>query len=167
MVCQGAGMKKLKLYVETSVWNFFFADDAPEKRETTEIFFASLEQAHYEIFISEVVTREVNDALEAKKKLLFDLINIHSPIELAITEEAGELTEEYLRHHIVPQNKRDDALHIAIATAYEMDAVISWNYKHLVNLRKTELFNAVNLERGYTKRLAIVTPMEVIKDEGK
>jgi len=66
---------------------------------------------------------------------------------------------------IVPQDKRDDAFHVAIATASEMDALITWNYQHLANLRKSELFNAVNLERGYTKRLEIVTPMEVSRYE--
>jgi hypothetical protein len=62
--------------------------------------------------------------------------------------------------------KRDDALHVSIATNYEMDAVITWNYQHLANLRKAEVFNGINLEQGYTKHLEIVTPMEVSKDEG-
>ncbi len=55
----------------------------------------------------------------------------------------------------------DDAFHVAVATASEIDAIITWNYSHLANLRKAELFNAVNLEKGYTKRIEIVTPMEV------
>jgi predicted nucleic acid-binding protein len=158
-------MRKLKLYLETSVWNFFFANDAPEKRGITKSFFASVKDSYYEIFISEVVIREINDAPESKKKTLFDLINKYKPLELETTEEADELTEIYLKRGIVPLAKRDDAFHIAIATASEMDAVISWNYQHLANLRKSELFNAVNLEMGYTKHLEIITPMEVSKYE--
>lgn len=154
-------MRKLKLYLETSVWNFYFADDAPEKRDITKVFFDSLREDPYEIFVSEVVIKEINDAPQPKKKALLDLINKYAPIELEITEEANELTEFYMDHGIVPKGKRDDAFHVAIATAAEMDAVISWNYQHLVNLRKAELFNGVNLEKGYTKRLEIVTPMEV------
>ncbi|MFH1824054.1 MAG: hypothetical protein ABH873_02355 [Candidatus Firestonebacteria bacterium] len=53
-------MRKLKLYLDTSVWNFFFADDAPEKRDITKIFFSSIKENIYEIFISEVVIREIN-----------------------------------------------------------------------------------------------------------
>ena len=49
---------------------------------------------------------------------------------------------------------------------YEIDAVISWNFRHLANLRKAELFNSVNLERGYTRRLELVTPIEVSRYEG-
>lgn len=59
----------------------------------------------------------------------------------------------------------DDALHVAIATAAEMDALVTWNFQHLANLRKSELFNGINLEKGYTKRLEMVTPMEVSKYE--
>lgn len=149
------------------MWNFFFADDAPEKRDITKLFFASIEKKPYEIFISEVVIREMNDAPEPKRTALFDLLSKYAPIELKITEEANELTERYMERGIVPQGKRDDAFHVAIATASETDAVITWNYQHLANLRRSELFNSVNLEMGYTKRLEIVTPMEVSQYESR
>ena len=158
-------MRKLKLYLETSVWSFFFADDAPEKRDITKLLFASIEQNLYEVFISEVVLREIDNAAEPKRTALFDLVNKYAPVELEITEEASELAEIYLGRGIVPEAKRDDAFHVAIATASEMDALISWNYQHLANLRRCELFNSANLERGYTKRLEIVTPMEVSRHE--
>lgn len=158
-------MRKLKLYIETSVWNFFFADDAPEKRDITKQFFASIEEGLYEIYISEVVVKEINNAPEPKRTTLFDLISKYNPVELNTTQEASELAELYMGRSIIPQNKRDDGLHVAIATVFEMDAVISWNYRHLASLRKSELFNSANLESGYTKRLEIVTPMEVSKDE--
>lgn len=159
-------MRKLKLYLDTSVWNFFFAEDAPEKRDITKRFFVSIKEGVYEIFISEVVIREINDASESKRKILFDLVDKYAPVELEITEEANELTEVYMERGIVPKDKRDDAFYVAIATAFEMDAVITWNYQHLANLRKAELFNSANLEKGYTKRLEMVTPMEVSRYEG-
>lgn len=160
-------MRKLKLYLETSVWNFFFADDAPEKMEITKRFFTSLKENIYDIFISEVVIKEINNAPEPKRTALFGLVNRHIPAELEINEEINELTERYLTHGIVPQKKRDDAFHIAIATVYEMDAVVTWNYQHIANLRKSELFNGINLEMGYTKRLEMITPMEVSSYEDR
>ena len=84
-------MRKLKLYIETSVWNFFFADDAPEKRDITRQFFASIEEGPYEIYISEVVIREISNAPEPKKTMLFNLVNKYNPAELEITQEANEL----------------------------------------------------------------------------
>lgn len=59
-------MKRLQLYVETSVWNFYFADDAPEKKEITISFFEKVKQGEYEIFISDAVIEEIGRAVAVK-----------------------------------------------------------------------------------------------------
>jgi hypothetical protein len=82
-----------------------------------------------------------------------------------ITKEAEELAGLYIDKKIVPAQKWEDALHVGIATVGEMDVVVSWNYKHLANVKKEELFCAVNLEQGYKKLIEITTPMGVITDE--
>lgn len=158
-------MRKLKLYLETSVWSFFFADDAPEKRDITKRFFEAVSGGVYEIFFSEVVMRELNNAPEPKKALFAELLEKFNPTKLEITDEIEDLASLYMERGAVPAAKRDDALHVSIATNYEVDAVITWNYEHMANLRKAEIFNGINLERGFTKRLEMVTPMEVSKDE--
>lgn len=84
---------------------------------------------------------------------------------MEITGEADELAKSYMSRGIVPEKKEDDALHVAIATVAEMDALGTWNYQHLANLRKAELFHSVSLEMGYFKKLEIVTPMEVSRYE--
>jgi hypothetical protein len=53
----------------------------------------------------------------------------------------------------------------AAATVFEMDALISWNLKHLSSLRRMEMINGVNLKEGYTKRLQLITPMEVSDED--
>ena len=55
-------MKKLKLYLETSVWNFYFANDAPEKKEVTLQFFQKLKNNEYDISISQLVFDEIEKA---------------------------------------------------------------------------------------------------------
>ena len=57
-----------------------------------------------------------------------------------------------------------DALHIALATAARVDVLVSWNFKHIVNLKRIHAYNAVNLKRGYPL-LEIRTPREVAGDE--
>ena len=160
-------MRKLKLYLETFVWNFFFANDAPEKRDITKEFFDSVQKGFYEIYVSDVVFREVNNAPEDRKGKIAKLIEQCAPIRLDTVEQAETLASIYLYKKIVPPAKKDDALHVAIATAFEMDAVITWNYRHLANLRKAELFHSANLEAGYFKKIEIVTPMEVAKYESR
>jgi len=57
-----------------------------------------------------------------------------------------------------------DAQHIAIATVARVDVLVSWNFKHLVNLFQIHGFNSVNLRRGYPM-LEIRIPWEVVPDE--
>ena len=61
--------------------------------------------------------------------------------------------------------KEDDALHIAYTTFYELDILLSWNYKHLANIFKKKKIQILNLEEGYNKPLDLITPMEVINEE--
>ncbi|GHU24254.1 hypothetical protein FACS1894172_10560 [Spirochaetia bacterium] len=55
-------------------------------------------------------------------------------------------------------------MHIAAATVLKVDVLVSWNFKHIVNLDKIRLFNAVNLKEGYGL-LEIRTPQEVDRNE--
>ena len=107
---------------------------------------------------------EIDRADEGKKNQLMQLIKDHRPQELDITQEATDLSKEYISQKVIPEAKVEDALHVAISTVYEMDALVSWNNRHLANLRKMEKINGVNLKEGYTKHLEIITPMEVIAD---
>lgn len=159
-------MKKLKLYLETSVWNFLFADDAPEKRDATIELFKLIKKGVYEIYISEIVLREFSGCKNPEiEERLLNLIEEYNPLEVPVTQEAEELSQCYLERGIVPIKKVEDALHVAIASVEEMDAVITWNFQHMANLRKSERFYGVNLEKGYAKHIPIITPVEVMSDE--
>jgi len=155
-------MKRLKLYLETSVWNFYFADDAPEKQTMTYQFFERVQQTQYDIYVSEVVFTEIARASEEKMRKLLQLIGECHPKRLELTEEVIELAQRYLATGVLPQRCLEDALHAAVATVYEMDALISWNLRHLANLQKMEKINGINLLEGYSKKLELVTPMEVL-----
>lgn len=69
-----------------------------------------------------------------------------------------------MAHGIVGPGSRSDALHVALATIGRVDVMVSWNFKHIVNLNRIRLFNAVNLEQGYGL-IEIRTPMEVLYEE--
>ncbi|HGJ67083.1 TPA: hypothetical protein ENS27_17115 [bacterium] len=154
-------MKKLKLYIETSVWNFCFADDAPEKKDITLKFFEKVKAGDYEIFVSDVVFQEIGKADYEKGIILSELIDQFNPQKLIINELVYNLARGYIIEGILTINSIDDATHAALATVYEMDALISWNLKHLANLQRMERINEVNMKYGYTKRLELITPMEV------
>ncbi|MBI5787998.1 MAG: type II toxin-antitoxin system VapC family toxin [Candidatus Schekmanbacteria bacterium] len=157
-------MKKLQLYFDTSVFNFAFADDAPDEKGITLILLEQLRQDRYSIFISDVVIREVSNAPKQKAYQLTELINELSPAILDITDDCIELAQRYIQEGIIPVKHKDDALHIAIASVHNMDGIISWNFKHIVKLKTRREVKAINLLLGY-KEVDIISPQEVIYND--
>jgi hypothetical protein len=79
---------------------------------------------------------------------------------LPLDAEASELAEAYIAEGVITANMRADAQHIAIATVARVDVLVSWNFRHIVNLQRIRGYNSVNLRRGYPM-LEIRAPREV------
>lgn len=160
-------MKRLhapRTYVETSVWNFVFADDAPKERDATRDFFEKVRHGDFEVFVSSVVLAEVNNAPEPKRAELLRLIDEVAPTILPTSEEASELVAELIRSGAVPAKYDSDAAHIAIAVVANMDILLSWNFKHIVRSKTRALVAAASHVAGY-KEMEIACPEEVIYDD--
>ncbi len=157
-------MKKLKLYLETSVWNFLFAEDAPDKRAATELFFHEIEKGKHVIFISNTVIQEIQRASQPKRQLLAGVIEKYSPTFIEDSIEARDLVSQYINNGLLSANHIEDLTHAAIATVNEMDILLSWNMRHIVKHRTRTLVNAVNQIHGY-RSIAICTPEEVVDYE--
>ena len=153
-------IRRLRLYLDTSVFNFIFADDDPRKKEITEKFFDSLPNLG-QIFISEVVLREIRRAPEPRQTELSGLIGRYTPRLLELNPETIDLAEKYLDEGIIPRKYRDDALHIAVAVVNDLDVVVSWNFEHIVKLKTRMEVNGINKMLGY-KEIEICSPEEVI-----
>jgi predicted nucleic acid-binding protein len=157
-------MRKPRLYLETSVWNFLFADDITDKKEATERLFKEIEEGKYEIFISEVVYAEVEAAPEHIQSILKAAIEKYNPSVLEETDDVIYLAEKYIENGILSEKHTDDLLHLAFASFYGMTALISWNMRHLVKMRTQDFANSVNTMMGW-RNIQIRTPLEVIEDE--
>jgi len=154
-------MRKLSVYVETSVWSHAFAEDAPELREATERFLVNAGEDRYELYVSDVVFREIARAQKDHAERLRRLVEKLGPIVLDFDEDMDQLAQDFLAHGVVPPSKIEDAQHVAAAVASELDVLVSWNYRHLVNVRRRERFHQISVMHGYYKPLQIVTPLEV------
>jgi predicted nucleic acid-binding protein len=163
-------MRKMTIYLDTSVINFLFADDAPEKKDITVDFFDHYVLPHvYEVYVSVVVIDEISRTKnDHKREMLLATLWKYNvkvvPIEDRI-DEIEELAKSYIASGIIPEKKIEDALHIAICTVFEMDVLLSWNYKHLANVNKERLILSANLLEGYSKQFRMATPMEVMYEE--
>lgn len=158
----GTVARKLRFYLDTSVFGSLFDFEDPRRIETAKKLMEGIRHGGFEGFISPLVLDEVRKSPE---DIQDDLINIIGELKLPLlieTEESLGLAENYLEQHIIPEKFRDDARHIAISVFYEVDALISWNYKHMVNIRVKKMVNAVNLRLGY-KPIDILSPEEVVE----
>ena len=89
--------KKLKLYFDTSVFNFAFADDTPEKKIITLKLIDDVKTNKYDVYISVVVLREIREAQREKARKLMNLINDIHPFGLEFDSECYELAYEYVK----------------------------------------------------------------------
>jgi hypothetical protein len=63
--------------------------------------------------------------------------------------EAFDLRDDYFDAGILGPKRLDDMTHVALATVSRADAIVSWNFKHIVRLDKMKSYNQVNLQNGY------------------
>ena len=152
----------MKLYLETTVPSFLFADDAPEKQEVTRQFFQWLAISPDKLYISELVLAELNRASGAVREKLLEAV-ARLPVEnLQISDEAVGLSGRYVTDGVIPARYRDDALHVALAVINNLDVVVTWNMKHLANVRRIEGINRTNIALQLPP-IRIHTPEEVIE----
>jgi len=156
-------MKKLRIYLDTSVINFLFADDSPDFRKATVEFFTQHAQK-YALYISEVVLVEIaRDPNHAHRQKLESALQQYA-MALLPADRRGEierLGDLYIAQRVIPAGNRDDAFHVAYATVFEIDVLLSWNFKHLANVRRETLILAVNQKEGYRHPLRLLSPLEV------
>ncbi|MEX0715558.1 MAG: hypothetical protein WD066_03185 [Planctomycetaceae bacterium] len=82
-----------------------------------------------------------------------------------MTPEALALRDAYISFDVLSPRWLDDAGHVAAATVAQADAIVSWNFRHIVRLDRMKGYNEVNARMGY-RNLFIITPAEVPSDEG-
>src|SRR4030042_237602 len=148
-------MKSNSLYLDTSVLSAYY-DERNKEIRTITLYFFDKKLKEFDPFISEITVRELQKTKELYRRgLLLKLaegLNI-----LPISEEAEELANLYVENKIIPMKYRLDALHIAIATVYDMDILVSWNFEHIVKHKTRQMVTGVNFLKGY-KSIDIISP---------
>lgn len=157
-------MKKLKIYLDTSVISHLKADDVPDRMAKTLEFWNYLAKGDYDSYISELVIAEVNNCPEPKKSFLESKMQQVPFIALEIDNEVITLAEKYMEENLFPKRYRDDAIHIALASVYGCNVVVSWNFKHMVKIKTILGVNGVNKLMGYAD-IQIVTPEIIVGEE--
>jgi predicted nucleic acid-binding protein len=152
-------MKK-RIYTDTSVIGGCFDE---EFSKGSLALFKSFRSGAAVIVLSNLTLAELESAPTAVQEVIKTVPSefIHY---IEFLQDASELAEMYLKEGVVTKKSRVDAQHIATATIHRVDVLVSWNFKHIVNLERIHGYNSVNLRLGYPL-LEIRTPIEVLPYE--
>lgn len=156
-------MPKPKIYLETTMFNYYFDTDRDAHADTVTLF-EECAAGMFEPYTSLYVINELEDAPPNKRDKMLALINQYNIIVLAASENADNLARRYISEGALPSGSLADASHIAIASVHALDMIVSLNFKHIVREKTIRLTGAINMLSNY-KPINIHTPMEVIDDE--
>ncbi len=149
-----------RFYFDTSVFGGMY--DIEFERETT-LLFEKVFLGQIICVYSNLTESELSNAPVRVKKFFQNLIAEHKEVVL-VTPEGLNLAERYIAENVVGQTSIDDCIHIATATLNKVDVLVSWNFKHIVNLYRIRGYNSVNLRLGYST-LDIRSPKEIVDYE--
>lgn len=148
----------MRIYIDTSVVGGLYD---VEFAEATVEFFKKVEKRHIVLVVSELLQAELLRAPEQIRNHL----DRYSKKQIEIVELTGEakiLADRYVAERVVGATSKADCQHIAIATINKVDVLVSWNFKHIVNLKRIRGYNSVNLKHNYPM-LEIRTPKEILE----
>ena len=151
---------KQRIYIDTSVFGGHFDD---EFKEHTIPLFDRINAGEFVILYSTVTQEELENAPTNVKQLVQSL-KVELTEFIDANEDVVDLATEYITEKVVGKTSYADCLHIALATINRADFLVSWNFKHIVNMERIRGYNAINIKNGY-KQLEIRSPREFEKYE--
>ncbi len=151
---------KPRLYFDTSVFGGVYDE---EFEEISLLLFEKVKLGQIICVYSDLSVTELKNAPEKVRKHFLSLPKEHLEF-VEVTEEAYILANKYLEEKVVGQTSADDCRHIATATLNKVDYLVSWNFKHIVNVFRIRGYNSVNLRNGYMQ-IDIRSPKEIVNDE--
>lgn len=149
-----------RIYIDTSVFGGYF-DEEFEKE--TKPFFDKVIKDKIIIVVSEVLELEIYRAPVFIQNF-FESLPVELIERVELISEVRELAEKYITNKVAGIASRADCQHIAFATVYKVDVLVSWNFKHIVNLERIRGYNSINFREGY-QMTEIRTPKEIFDYE--
>lgn len=155
-------MKK-KVYFDSTIPSYYF--DSRESLQypvkVTKLWWEN-ERNNYDIWISEETIAELSAGNYPNKEKILDFI---ADLQvLPFDETIVDIAQVYLEHFIMPQMLKGDAIHLAYASYYKIDFLLTWNCNHLANANKKQHIRIVNTRLNIDIP-EIITPLELFTEE--
>lgn len=151
-----------RFYFDTSVFGGIY--DIEFEAETS-LLFEKVTLGHIKCVYSNLTESELTNAPENVRNF-FENLPEKCKEKVLVTPEALRLAQTYVGEKVVGETSLDDCIHIATATLNKVDMLVSWNFKHIVNIYRIRGYNSINLRLGHTK-LEIHSPKEIVNYENE
>jgi predicted nucleic acid-binding protein len=155
----------MKLYLETTVFNYYF-DSERDGHDDTVRLFEEIRAGKFEAYTSVYTYNELDVASEPKRSKMLALVEEYGIALLDITTESDNLAALYIAENIIPPRFLTDASHISVAAIHSLDCIVSYNFKHINRVKTKLLTGRVNFAHNYGNAV-ICTAKEVLDDESE
>ena len=141
--------KKIRLYLDTSVPSAYYDTSKPMRQLITQKWFEN-DASTYELYISVITVEEIAKTKnDVKRQSISELTVNHKMKVLELSERAKNLAYEYMNRGAIPKSETEDAYHVAIAVINDLDAMVSWNFKHIVSINPIRKIHEINRKHNY------------------
>jgi predicted nucleic acid-binding protein len=151
---------KQRFYFDTSVFGGVF--DIEFDKPSLQLF-EKVKLGEITCIYSDLTIGELDNAPEEVRNF-FEALPTENLEFIHMSDEGLALARQYIAEKVVGESSFDDCVHIALATIHKADILVSWNFKHIVNVYRIRGYNSVNLRQGYTT-LEIRSPQDIINYE--
>jgi hypothetical protein len=153
------------IYVETTIISYLTAKPSRDlivaaHQQITQEWWET-RRKKFDLFASELVIREAGagDKMAAQKRLA---VLTEIPL-IELNEEILSLANNFIIDGPIPENAKEDALHIALATVHGVDYILTWNCRHIANAEMRTAVSNICISKGYQPPI-ICTPEELMGD---
>lgn len=154
---------KEKVYLDSTVPSYYFdeRDSLKTFTEVTKKWWSEM-SGYYDLYISDAVLQELNNGSYPRKD---EIIRLVSTIPLLPpVSDLEQIIEFYIANYVMPRSLVGDALHLAYASYFDIQYLLTWNCNHLANANKRKHIRVINARLGLSTP-EIVTPLELFKEE--
>jgi predicted nucleic acid-binding protein len=154
------------VYIETTIPSFYYeAREEPEmvaRRNWTREWWNERGLRDFDLVTSQAVIDELSRGQFPDRD---DALRLVNDLELLpVVAEIEEIVAAYISHSVMPNDALGDALHLALASFYGCDYLLTWNCRHLANANKYRHIRRVNTMMDLISP-GLVTPLELLQGD--
>ena len=157
-------MRKLKIYLDTSVISHLDHKDTLEKMEQTHKLWEIIKSGKYDVVLGTTVFEEIEECSEEKKEILYHYLSKINYSIMEKTETIRQLANEIIEQGILKKKHMDDCEHIATAILSDCNIIVSWNFKHMVNVDTINGIRTIAVAKRFTA-IDVYPPNLLLKGE--